>query len=286
MIEYLPRSKLYTQLYLTQFGMEDCLPGHDFGPAVRTHYLFHYVFEGEGLFEVDGAEYRLAQGEGFLICPHVVTYYRADRSNPWSYGWIGFNGTLAETLLAQAGLTSAAPVLRCGHNDRIRRLLQEMAEPCADRKARETRLTGLLYLALSLLVECGTEAPRPSALSRAETYAEQVKDFIEMNFSSKFGMEDVAASIGLNRSYLCALFTRETGTSIQDYLIRYRIDTASAMLGNTDLSIGDIARSVGYADPLVFSKAFKKITGKSPKSYRDDLPTESDAESDAESDTE
>jgi len=267
-IEYLPRSRQHTELYLTQFGTENCIPGHDFGPAVRTHYLLHYVFDGEGVFEVDGREYSLGQGQGFLICPHAVTYYRADRSHPWSYGWIGFNGTLAERLLEQAGLAPGSPVFRCGEKERIHRLLLEMAEPCEDRKARETRLTGLLYMMLSLLIECGTERPRPPVISRADAYIEQVKDFIEMNFSSRFTVEDIAGFIGLNRSYLCALFTRETGTSIQDYLIGYRVDTAARMLLNTDLSIGDISRSVGYGDPLLFSKIFKKLQGNSPKHYR------------------
>ncbi|EHB68126.1 helix-turn-helix transcriptional regulator [Paenibacillus lactis] len=89
-----------------------------------------------------------------------------------------------------------------------------------------------------------------------------------MNFSQKITIEDIAHFIGLNRSYLCSLFKRQMNVSIQDYLIRYRIDMACKMMGNAELSIGDIARSVGYSDPLLFSKMFKKIMGTSPKHYR------------------
>ncbi|WP_235338446.1 helix-turn-helix transcriptional regulator [Paenibacillus wulumuqiensis] len=95
-----------------------------------------------------------------------------------------------------------------------------------------------------------------------------MKDFIEMNFSQKITVEDIAHFIGLNRSYLCSLFTKTTKGSIQDYLIRYRMEMAAKMLVNTDLTIGNIARSVGYADPLLFSKIFKRIKGMSPKAYR------------------
>ncbi|WP_260845732.1 helix-turn-helix transcriptional regulator [Paenibacillus sp. Y412MC10] len=121
---------------------------------------------------------------------------------------------------------------------------------------------------LSLLVESGPETPTLQRESRAEIYVEQVIDFIEMNFSQKITIEDIAHLIGLNRSYLCSLFKQQMNISIQDYLIRYRMDMAAKMLGSTDLSIGDIARSVGYADPLLFSKMFKKVKGASPKHYR------------------
>lgn len=278
MIEYLPRSKQHTELYLTQFGTEDCVPGHKFGPAVRTHYLLHYVFGGTGMFEAHGVEYPIQPGQGFLICPHDVTSYQADSDEPWSYGWIGFNGTLADTLLEQAGLTASSPVFRCSQAEAIRQILQDMARPSADRRARESRLTGLLHLMLSLLIESGTQAPLPPAISRTEAYVEQVKDFIEMNFAHKFSIEDIARLIGLNRSYLCALFTQTTGMSIQDYLIGYRIDRASQLLLNTDLSIGNIARSVGYVDPLLFSKVFKKVKGRSPKLYRSELMAKSNEE--------
>ena len=66
-------------------GKQECEPGHDFGPGVRDHYLIHYIFEGEGIFSVDGNTYRLGQGQGFLIYPDIVTYYKADLANPWVY---------------------------------------------------------------------------------------------------------------------------------------------------------------------------------------------------------
>ncbi|WP_017815633.1 AraC family transcriptional regulator [Paenibacillus shenyangensis] len=272
MIEYLPRSKQHTELYLTQFGMEDCIPSHQFGPAVRTHYLLHYVFEGEGIFEVDGVRHSIGPGQGFLICPHVVTYYAADQVNPWSYGWIGFNGALAESLLEQAGLNLSTPILEYEPKERIYEHLQWMIQSNENQQARETRLMGLLYLMLSLLVEKGPKTLPPPVNSRADVYVEQVKDFIEMNFSQKITVEDIAHFIGLNRSYLCSLFTKTTKGSIQDYLIRYRMEMAVKMLVNTDLTIGNIARSVGYVDPLLFSKIFKRIKGMSPKAYRSASP--------------
>ncbi|WDM22586.1 AraC family transcriptional regulator [Paenibacillus polymyxa] len=274
MIEYLPRSKQHTELYLTQFGIEECIPSHFFGPAIRDHYLLHYILDGEGTFEVSGFSYRLQKGQWFLICPQVITYYQADVVNPWSYCWFGFDGALAETLLKQAGLTMTRPILNFEGDHLIHQYLQRMNESSECPKARETRLTGLLCLMLSELIEFGPVTPPEQKESRAEIYVEKVKDFIEMNYAQKITIEHIANFIGLNRSYLCSLFKQQVNTSIQDYLVRYRINKACEMMGNAELSIGDISRSVGYNDPLLFSKIFKKVKGLSPKHYRIETHTQ------------
>ncbi|MBD3922292.1 AraC family transcriptional regulator [Paenibacillus sp. PR3] len=269
MIEYLPRSKQHTELYLTQYGSEACSPGHFHGPAVRSHYLLHYIMDGEGIFEVGGTRYELRKGQGFLIGPDVVTYYEANTTNPWTYCWFGFDGVLADSLLKQAGLTLDSPIFHYEQDDRIYQYFTYMNESKRYHKARETHLTGLLYSLLSLLVEFGPAMPiSEHKESRAEIYVEKVKDFIETNYAQKITIEDIAQFIGLNRSYLCSLFHQELNTSIQDYLIRYRIHIACEMMGNAELTIGDIARSVGYYDPLLFSKMFKKVMGSSPRQYR------------------
>ncbi|RUS46078.1 AraC family transcriptional regulator [Cohnella sp. AR92] len=268
MIEYLPRSKHHMELHLTQFGTEECIPGHDFGPAVRNHYLLHYIWSGEGIFEVGGTRYRLRKGQGFLICPEVVTYYRADSANPWSYCWFGFNGTLAEWLLKKADLTVSSPILDFDRDDRMMRYLQLMSESKEYSNARETRLNGLLALLLAEFAESGPASSDLPIASRSEIYVDKVKDFIDLNYDQKVTIADIAHYIGLNRSYLCSLFKRTMNVSIQDYLIRYRMNKACEMLENPELSVGDIARSVGYSDPLLFSKIFKKSMGQSPRAYR------------------
>lgn len=271
MIEYLSRSKYHTELHLTQYGIENCIPGHFFGPAVRNHYLLHFILDGEGTFEVGGNRYNLVKGQGFLICPDVITYYQADVSNPWVYCWIGFNGTLAELLLRQAGLSKESPILHHYQEERVSSYLQMMTDSKDCLKARDTRLTGLLYSLLAMLIESGPIKSTLQTESRADIYVAKVVDFIENNYAQVLSVEDIAYYIGLNRSYLCSLFKGQMNSSIQEYLIRYRVNKACEMMFNAELSIGDISRSVGYNDPLLFSKIFKKIMGISPKYYRSQM---------------
>ena len=79
----------FMDLTLYQYGYEKCLPLHSYGPAVRNHYLFHYVISGKGTLSVDkvtySREYEIHGGMGFLIEPGQINTYYADRADPWEY---------------------------------------------------------------------------------------------------------------------------------------------------------------------------------------------------------
>ncbi len=62
------------------------------------------------------------------------------------------------------------------------------------------------------------------------------------------------------------------GKTLQEYLIEFRILKACELLENEMLTIGDVSRSVGYADQLLFSKVFKRIRKVTPSEYRKNIP--------------
>lgn len=269
MIEYLPQHLHQQDLYLIQYGREQCTPGHSFGPAMREYYKFHYILEGSGVFEINGKRYELHKGQGFLICPGTVTFYQADMDNPWKYCWIGFNGIKAPTLLKHAHLTNETPIYNFEKSELFSSSIDQMMQSKHMIVGRELKLTGLLYLWLSALVECqGSERSTNGKETGKEHYIAQVVHFIEMNYASKITVQSIAAFIGLQRSYLSSIFKDVMNISLQDYLIHFRVRKACELLQHTSLTIGDIARSIGYEDPLLFSKMFKKVMKHSPSDYR------------------
>ncbi|MDU5263022.1 MAG: helix-turn-helix transcriptional regulator, partial [Clostridium celatum] len=94
-------------------------------------------------------------------------------------------------------------------------------------------------------------------------------EYIEDNYwKSKVNVTSMVNYNNIDRSYLFRLFKKTTGMSMVNYLTEFRIQKACNFLSMTDLSIKSVAYSVGYEDPLYFSRIFRKIMFVSPSDYR------------------
>jgi AraC-like DNA-binding protein len=87
-------------------------------------------------------------------------------------------------------------------------------------------------------------------------------------YTNKISVASLAHFCGLDSRYLCRIFKKETGMTLQEYILDYRLSKAHVLLLETSLTIGDTARSVGYTDVYNFSKMFKKKYGVSPRNIR------------------
>lgn len=228
-------------------GYEACLPNHRFGPTIRHYYLIHCVLSGQGTFECTSGSYTLSAGEAFLIKPEEVTVYTADSHNPWFYIWIGFNGAYANKLDELAAPVFPAPV----------GLFRDIQGAERLPAMREEYLAGKIFLLLSDLF----------GAQKNENYADMAADFIAANYLRDIKIRDVAKAVGLDQRYLSRLFKAKTGCSMQEYLIRRRMEEAVRLLQKGFL-VTEAAAMVGYRDPFVFSKAFKHYYGSAPKTFR------------------
>lgn len=264
-----PINFLYHDLYLDNYGIEQCYPNKLIGPMMREYYLIHYVLSGKGIFKVGDETYELEEGTGFLIQPSVETTYQADHSDPWNYCWVGFHGIQAQNILNETSLLNQSPVFSYDMSDTyFQQFLSILNQEDHNTIKMELAIHGLLFLLLSSLIEKNPKQQRIGKPISKEDYIHKVIHFIESNYSNKITIASIAEWIGLDRSYLSGLFKEFMGISIKEYLIQFRIKKACVFLNNSKLSIGSIARSVGYEDPLLFSKMFKKTIGTSPSEFR------------------
>jgi len=256
-------------LIVYHYGLENCERSHSYGPALRDHFLLHYIISGSGTFECDGKSYTLHENQGFLICPDIITYYEASSNDPWIYTWIGFRGIKAETFLKNISLDKDSPVFNC-KGDVIKKCFENIRESSAYKFGYELRLQGYLSILLSELIE-QSGSGLTNGDGQKKNYIKKSIKFIEMNYTSTISIESLARYVGLNKNYFSTIFSELLGIPPQEYLIKYRVNRACKLLCNKDLTISEISRSVGYDDPLGFSKMFKHIKGVSPKAYRQTL---------------
>jgi AraC-like DNA-binding protein/ligand-binding sensor protein len=92
--------------------------------------------------------------------------------------------------------------------------------------------------------------------------------FIRENFTRKISLQEIATVSGLSAPYFSTIFKEEMGENLSKYLNRLRVERASRLLLETDLSLTDIAGACCFEDQSWFSKIFKTYTGLSPGKYR------------------
>lgn len=251
-------------VFVRQCGSEACARGHQYGPAVRDHFLIHYVASGKGVFYADGHTHPVGAKQGFIIFPGQVTTYWADDDDPWVYAWVGYEGRTAAILTEMIGLTRGNPVFELDAEidpyERIRRMLRA----ASDMRLGDMAMLGSLY---QLLSEIGQG--RPSANEEPETrYYKKAVWYLEGNYHRDVRITDVAAFVGLSRSQLFRVFQRAAGMSPKEYLNILRAERAAKLLLATDLSLEKVALSSGFFSAGRLNAVFQDQYSTSPSQYR------------------
>jgi AraC-like DNA-binding protein len=261
-------------LVLYYAGTEQCSPLHSW-KSIRDHFLFHLVFSGKGVVRVNGQEFHLTAGQGFVFFPGTVTDYQADKEEPWYYGWVGFSGRRAESLLQQIGLDRQNTIYTAQPTKNFIRKVERLINDIARAPHHYLKLATWYYL--WYLLDSSKLAEDNKSIKKTPgkeasfftTYYEAVEYYIQKNYSNpNASIQEMARWLGLSRTHLSSVVRQKYGKSPRDLLIEYRMIKARELLTTTILPVGDIARSVGYEDPLVFSRQFKRFFKKSPKKLR------------------
>jgi YesN/AraC family two-component response regulator len=96
-----------------------------------------------------------------------------------------------------------------------------------------------------------------------------VKEYIDRNYSEDLWLTGLSRKFNVESSYLSKTFKNIVGENLMLYIARTRVEKAKMLLCKNELSITDIALLVGYGDYSYFSRVFRKITGLSPREYRE-----------------
>lgn len=94
-----------------------------------------------------------------------------------------------------------------------------------------------------------------------------IKEFIRKFYADNIRIDDIAAEVFLSPTYMCLVFKKETGMTINEYLTNVRIDEAKRLIEAGSMKLIDVGMSVGYSNQSYFAKQFKKRVGCNPSEY-------------------
>ncbi|OBZ13895.1 hypothetical protein A7975_09245 [Bacillus sp. FJAT-26390] len=259
-------------------GKGQPVAGHFIGPAVHDYYLIHIVLDGEGMFETLGKAYSLKKGDAFVIFPDILVKYEASMSNPWKYMWVAFSGEIVESSLSSIGITPdqgvicdcSLPVMQKMFRS-MRRSMEKTNAPALGNMESSGWLRLILHELGRLHLTESTAADVPA--SRSYRQIDQAIRLLSLQYGQQLSIESIARTLGYHRAHLTRLFKEATGLPPMQYLFKVRMKKAEELLEG-ELTIAQIATSVGYNDPLFFTKQFHKWSGQSPTDFRKNMLNE------------
>lgn len=261
-------SEFNTPVYLSKAlnlyygGWEICCPMHTFGPAIRQHYLVHYVTRGKGRLWMNDTCYVIEKDTMFLIRPGITCVYQADKDDPWEYCWICIDGYDVENMLNNSGFDKVNLLFFDKSNGEVRDAMLNFIFYFSKYKNNEYMLLSRLY---NIFGHMKIQMKKQQAKS---IHVERAIDYIYENYSKNISVTDIAEYLGIDRTYLYRLFKKEYNMSPQKYLLNFRLKTAMNKIEGGNMSIADIAYNCGFNDASAFCHQFKKVYKDTPLNYR------------------
>jgi AraC-like DNA-binding protein len=207
----------------------------------------------------------ICPASSLVIWAPGTRHFFGDTKHPWSHTWMYGSGRKAAALVAASGLPFETPIVTAQPRVTERYFFQMYNEVHRHRQPDEVIIEALIT---AWLREIRREARGKGPGHSLPDQLLAVVDAMQRDPAGEFTLPKLAAMASLSVSQFSHVFSRHLGTSPIDYLLSLRLQRAVYHLADHNLNMGEIAAKVGFADPLYFSKQFKKRYGVSPMAYR------------------
>lgn len=260
----------YNLIYLTWSKFEN-----DWNSTFHFHPFTEimYVVDGEGSLLLKNNRLSLSQGDIVIINPNISHTETSEKLNTLEY-FIFAIDNISFNIFDKEDLPYNNEVFKVNiDNLDERKLLLSIL------KKIQHELTSLkIYYevyAQSLINEVIIFIIRKTNIQDIETTNNTlstectfVKRYIDLHFSEKISLTNIAKKTFFSKYYLIHSFKKQLGIPPFQYLLNKRLNEAVKLLTTTNMSITSISNGVGFSSPSQFTKCFKEIYGDTPKNYR------------------
>lgn len=248
-------------------------------PHRHEYYTLLYVQKAAGTHQIDYETYTFETGQVHFVAPGQVHRVLLTEQ-PEGYV-ISFtreflvSNNIPESFISNINLFKpfgvSPPLLVDDHTkERLTRIIGEMQE-CfpLDINYRMRAMGALLQLFLIYCHNSSRYDPiQNDEQDRTICILRNFKELVDKNFRIWHKLSHYAEAIHISSKHLSSTVKDQTGKTAKTYIQDRLMLEAKRMLLHTDSSIGEIARELGFEEPLHFSAFFKKCEGLSPRFYR------------------
>ncbi|MCG3148832.1 MAG: HTH-type transcriptional activator RhaR [Verrucomicrobiae bacterium] len=233
-----------------------CEAGWSWSPPPLTDHDLWYVLDGVGQLELDGVMYPVGPHTCFVFQPGAQIKARHDPRHRLRVFAVHFD--CREFELPVRGVTVRDAVFFAA--------LARRCEASYRSGTARSREQSAAIVAQMLLHLCA-EAEEPVTVAEDLRISEAV-ELVREDPGHRWTVTELAQRAGLSRSQFARRFAAATGLAPEPFLIQARIERAKQLLRETEMSIGQIADSLGYRDVFYFSRQYRQVTGQTASAFR------------------
>jgi len=236
----------------------------DFIPHLHNAVEIAFLKAGQSTAICDGTRYPLGQGDLFISFPGQVHGYENSRGcdaivlifppNPYLSA---FRDVLKQKIPASPLLSKD----NWEHTD----IGQLMEMGLREKNKSEPLMQGYVLLIMSKLLPL---LPLRDTPKNSANTLQTVLLYVNEHYTESLNRTDIAAAVGYSESYLSHLFSDMLHTTLSDYIVSLRINDALRLLSGSEMTISQIAISLGFGTIRSFNRAFQKKMNTSPSAYR------------------
>lgn len=273
--------KNYNGEYRLLYGKMDSLLGCDLIQTLHYHSCAEIgiCLRGSGVIRVEDRIYNFSAGDLQYVPPGMPHFSAATPGVETRWHWISLEPL---RILEEAGFQkterlremqedSFAGVFRPEEYPFLTALIHRVRDQLLREEpyAREE----LIFLSGQLLVECARIGKAGAQENQKHLYSGKLKPairFIRENYPNKEAMreERIAQICNMSCSHFRAVFKRETGMSVRDFILQTRLARAAYLLKSSDSSVLSIALESGFGQASCFNRMFRQSYGLTPTEYR------------------
>jgi AraC-like DNA-binding protein len=254
-------------LWPVRLGRNRTKPRYSAGPRTIDYFSLHLIQSGSVTVQYGEQTYELIKGDLFCLWPGKLFSYRPTEPRiAAEMTWIAFAGSQALILLQLIGISEDKPFLKGKLSTGSDMIIQQMWKASGQQKHTQLTVLSLLYQLFERLHS--DMLTRSSANNRHRHWVRQSLEYMDTHYSENISISQIAAEMGVHRTYFSKVFTEEVGVTPLQYLRKLKMDKAKRLLMESSLTVAEIALSLSYSDTASFTRSFAAFFGYPPSSFR------------------
>lgn len=232
---------------------------------LHNYYELELILEGSGEQTLNGTTYPLEPGTFYLLTP--IDFHSVTAKDSLTIANISFDESMLSPEWQRIFLNRRENLLgiAAGENKTYMESLFSMMErELATQDEYSAKTHRQLLELLLIMVARNTLAHKPNYSS----VVQKSMQYIFQHFREKLTLSGIATQSGYEPHYFSALFRKETGQCLTDFITEMRLNYAKTLLTTTDYSISVIGQKGGFGSQSNFLRLFKQHFGCTPTQYR------------------